>query len=245
MRYLISNTKVVLVFILLIIITSLIGIIFLVDQNGKVNTPSSTNLKSYDSFKNNFNNLNLNKGNSLSETINQFKVLENPTNSPDIRYGALVQISDSLIKTYIATQNPKIYSFIANDLNIFAKVNFSKNYKQTDFASPCMDPQCEIEPAPKEILSIINEIRSINSSFVSAGNKEGQILNLKSSIYNNSKNRYQKAILYMNAANQIRADEEFQKANLNNKIADEIINFVKNRYPEEYNILKNQISQQP
>lgn len=231
---------VLLVGLTLLILVSITGIFLLNKSHNNTNIPKSgltNNLKGYENFKQKFNDLNLPTDSRYYPRLAaQIDIIENNNSTAKARYDAFVNINQYLGLTYADNRNNNIYTFIQSDLTTFVKNNFSDYYNKNDFGAVCLDPSCSDTKDPQAILDIISEINSLTD--IPEYAKNGAIFNLKNNMYYPSDNLRIKVNFYLNTANLIRQSEEFTKAGVNNKIADEIENFIKNTYPKEYEQIK-------
>ena len=95
-----------------------------------------------------------------TERIKDTLVKVNDTKlSPEERYKQLTNIYFYFSAAYSTTHDSTIRDYVNNDLNEFAKKNFSNQYQSGDFEIPCADPICghALDPEVKEVLSIITE----------------------------------------------------------------------------------------
>lgn len=228
-----KNKKLIIPSLVFVVIVLLVSSVLLVNKYS-INSTSivGSDLKGYTTFKEKLNSLHLTNDPLYAKAIAKFNIVEDKNSLAQDRYNALAQAVFFLMNSYSKNNDPKIYNFIKNDFNTFAKDNFKNYYKQTDFTVVCQDPSCADSSAPKEIVNIINEINSLET--ISEAHKKMMILNLQYAVYFPSDNARSKAYSYLGVAHAIRTDQQFTTAGINNKIADEIDNFVKNTYPKYY-----------
>jgi len=98
----------------------------------------------------------------LNETIKaKFDDLKNDELSDQEKYNSLFLIRMNLSSTYNKNHDPKLRSFINNELIQFAKNNFSKEFKENDFLQTCSDLECG-EKISAELEKIITDIKRSN-----------------------------------------------------------------------------------
>lgn len=193
---------------------------------------AGSDLKGYYQIKSKLENLKLNDNSNYGSILNELGVLENKKLTPKERYAALVNISFYFEKIYTRIPNPLVYKLATSDLKIFAEENFKEEFKNSDFLIPCQDPSCAQSKTPDEILKIIDDINSYDKipSYV----KKTHVSNLLYASYYHDTNPRPKISAYLISALEIKNDKDFIAADANKKIFDEIIDFIKNKYPDEY-----------
>lgn len=219
---------------LVIIVIILAVVILLMNQNTISFNSIGNNLKGYSNLKTGFKSLKLPQD-TIKNVTDQFNILENNKSTPQDDYNSVLRITFFLSHAYSISNDHSIYSYIVKDLNSFAKTNFTKYYKTQDFKITCQDALCAESPQPTEIIKIINEINNLTS--IPDYDKKAATQNLEYAMYFPNNPRFSKASMYYQAETNIRFDPFFIKANVNQKIADEIDAFIKQVYPDQYNKL--------
>lgn len=157
-----KNKIVGLIFLFIALIVISIGTIFYLDSfSNQQSSIIRSELKGYDSFKSEI----IANSNYSEGTSNRIKsylnILENSKTTEKEKYEALNNLSKIFSLIYSNTNDPK-YRPIFDLMDTFAKNNFPKLYKESDHKILCMDPGCAESPQPKEILEIINKIKTSN-----------------------------------------------------------------------------------
>jgi hypothetical protein len=230
--YYIKNKKILLLLTLLILVFILVGSVFLIDNalNGSTSTVGG-NLKGYAQLKQKFDALAATNQNAYRTAMEQFNVLEDKKASAKTQYTALAKTAFYLSDDYAKLFNPKIYSLVNKDFAAFAKNNFGSYFKQNDFSIPCQDPTCAESPQPKDIINIINEIKAEPN--IPDGDKNAMIGNLTNAGFITGSD-YNKAWNYFMAGQIIRSEDMFTKAGVNDKYANEVQDYIKNKFPDAY-----------
>lgn len=172
-----------------------------------------------------------------SRIIQKFETLENPKSSQEDKYKALALIASFTQSLYSDTHNPKLYSFINNDLVNYAKKYFSEFYKEAYFVYSCQDPSCAQNSQPKEILAVIEEIKTSDFPPQVKQTLSEDLLNAG---YRSKAETPGKVSQYMLLAQMIKNNKNFSPTGQNLKIAQEIENYVKNTFPKEYEKIRTQ-----
>jgi len=239
-----KNDKFFLFICLVLSILLLIGCIYYISSSNtsgnQTLTTVGSNLKGYTEIKQEISNLLANAKTDMSSSIRsriyqKFTILESKNSSPTQGYQAINQITIFISSTYSQTHNPQ-YRRIINDLDRFAKNNFSKQYNKNDFFTICQDSTCQDEPTPAQIVKIIDEI---NKSDMPDGVKNSLVLNLTNANYMTKNNRYDKFIVYNFVANQLKSYSIFSPSGANLTIANDLQNFLDVTYPQEKKTYSN------
>ena len=158
--------------------------------------------------------------------------LEDPKLSKKQKYDNLTSAENNLFDTYLMTKNNKVYTFNTK-LNDFSKTNFPEYYKEGDFGLlVCYDSSCADSPQPQEILDIIDEINS--SSLPDEAKKlDSEILIVYTFATKDHNQTIAKVNNYYFLAQSIKRSSEYEKAGINIKISDEIMNYLNKNYPKE------------
>jgi hypothetical protein len=168
---------------------------------------------------------------SFNKVVVKLSVIEDKTVSPKDKYTALTLISNNLEDVYVLTNNHKLYSLPA-DINSFAKENFPTFYKAMDFATThCVDETCAQSSQPPEILKIADEIKNSTKDEVVKSILTRDLLN-PGYLSNNDINT--KVSSYIFVINVLKQDQTLKQAGLNDKLFNELLDFVKKTYPDEY-----------
>lgn len=224
-----------LVLILTILIVGSIATIFYIDN--KPPTSSGGNLlQDTLALKGKINSLLLNDPNDPnrsdgSRVLQKFSILEDSQAAEKERYEALIVITNFAQSIYSDTHNPEYYSLINEDIAGYAKKYFPNIYNENYFLYSCQDPTCAEEEQPAEILAVIEEIKS--SDFPDEV-KETLSEDLLNAGYRSKEENPGKVRQYLIIAEMIRRNENFSATGQNIKIADDIENYVKNKFPVEY-----------
>lgn len=155
--------------------------------------------------------------------------LESPTLSKKQKYDNLALAKSNLFDAYISTKNNKLYVF-SNKLTDFTKTNFSEYYNvKKDIRLVCFNLDCADSPQPKEILYVVQEINSSNLPS-EAKSIDTEILIIYS--FTKKDEAIARVKNYYYLANMIKRSSNYEKAELNIKIYNEIIDYLKNNYPD-------------
>ncbi|MCL4353340.1 hypothetical protein M1615_02590 [Patescibacteria group bacterium] len=239
-----KNKKPVIIIIVVAVIIIALTLIYYLNYSSKSNSPTlstsnstpGSDLKGYPELMQNVNSLRsdntLAQAPLFSRIINSLQIVGNSKSTEQERYNALVNADGLLENLYNTTNNHKLYS-IPGDFSDFAKINFPKLYKDSDFFPVyCIDPSCAQSPQPQAILNIVNEIKNSNVPEVVKTTFVQDILNpgyLQNSFLNT------KIFAYTIVANNLKNSGALTKAGLNEKLYNELTDYVKTTYPEEYN----------
>lgn len=228
-----QKRSVIIVLSLLVFIILSVILIFFLDKSSN-NTP---NLKLYESIKIEVQELSadpeINHNGNYQKMVSQLAKLENQSLSPAER----TKIAESTIlylhDAYYSTHNHKLYSF-AQNYKVFLAENFGNSVK---YVPPCYDPQCADAPQPKEILSVIEKIKQSN---IPEGLKDSVILDLTNFGYlkkGYGLPRYNIKIgSYISLAEALKKNPDFINAGINEEIYNDITNYVKVAFPDEYEL---------
>lgn len=222
------NKKLILLFLsVILLIISVLGALYIVDQK---NSPPP--LSDYDTLTKE-----IAKAQKISTISNnqRFNVfvekiasLNNSNMTPQQQLNVVEFAWNYLYAAYSQTNNPELYT-LSQEFKIFAEKNFgNQGYK---VYVQCLDPSCAKNGIPQEVQAIINEI---NASNLSSGTKNDFNSELKTFTYINDNNADAKVIDFLGLAASIQVDPDFTKAGLNEKVSNEIRNYVKSAYPSLY-----------
>lgn len=197
-----------------------------------------SNLKDYDSLKQTINELNsdpaIAKDGFYSETLHRLSILDDKNASDEAKIASIAKGASTLSYLYSDVHNPKVREAF-NQLKSFTKGNFPKYYQERYFIIYCQDTTCQDTPQPPEILKIVDEI---NSSSIADYAKKTYVNNLLNAGYVSKNDIDAKVYSYYIISLYIRNDGEFSKAGINDKIADEVYNYLSNTYPTVVENLK-------
>lgn len=236
-----------------IFVTVLAGIILLVILSilfiDRRNNPSNASLNQVNTqYKQSLSSLE-DKLNALAKENNQTKSatfqkamasldkLKQENLSDKDKYTALQNTMEYYIHWY---RNNNIHAVYTNSYLIgdFAKEYFLSYYKKDDFAINCQDPKCATVPQPAEIDKIIADIKA---SDFPAEVKESTIIDIQDDGY--FQHADDRARNYLESADIIKGYDYYSPNKTNRKIADELIAFVKDKYPNEYIKYQSDIKQ--
>lgn len=227
-----KNKVLIGIFLLLaVIIISSITIYFIDKKNN--NAPSATE------YKSSFNNLrgklieigqknSLSKNATFQRTMSALDKLTSQNLSQQQKYETFQFIFQYYYALYQDTNNHDLY-INGNIFDDFAKQNFPTLYNNKDFVIRCQDPQCATAQQPAEIDNILKEIEA--SDFPDPV-KKSVLQDIKNDGYFQSAD--DRARNYILSINIIRSYNPFSPSGTNKKIASDLEDFVKNRYPGEY-----------
>lgn len=220
-----KNKNLLIGLILLLVIISLGGAIYI------INSKSTTNLADYNNLKQK-----TEEASKISKIANnqRFNVylkrlqdLDNPNLSKDQQLKYIKAADEYLYEAYLETNDPELRK-LSLEFKKFVEANFTeKDYK---VFVECLDPSCANSSIPKEIQVVIDEI---NKSDLPVVAKNDFIPLLKTFSYINDEQT--KVIDFLGLAASIRVDPDFIKAGMNEEISNEIRDYVKATYPDTYN----------
>jgi hypothetical protein len=223
-------------FLAILILGSLAAIILLQSSGNKIN------YQGYDAFLQQVNTVatdpSLNSSPYLSKFTAQLNILSDKNADEGSKYTSLVQAGSQLQFLYTLSSNPKIRNLL-DTLNTFAKNNFPTEYQQNQFSYFCQDSGCTDDPPPPTLLKIVDEIR--NSDFPT-NIKTTNSQHLLSLSYYQKKDAAAKVYRYLGFAYVIRGYAYLTKTGANTQIADNLYNYVKSYYPNEFHTLAAQPS---
>ena len=110
----------------------------------------------------------------------------------------------------------------------FVEPNFGKD---AEFNPPCLDPICADRPQPEAIMAVINQIQEAD---LPESLKHDHIKDLTNYGYFTKDYDETRAQAYLFTAADILNNESYIKAGINKTISDQIIEYVKKDFPEEY-----------
>ena len=171
------------------------------------------------------------RGNGAYDRLNtNLDIVANESSSDSDRYEALKESFVFFYGLYQETSDNKLYP-VNQDFQDFAKRYFPKHYDEVDFTYFCQDPVCADSETPQEILEIVDELKKSDMPERIAETTANDILN---DSYLSEKDKELKVENYIISISILRGYDDFSPSKINQKIADDILNFVKNKYPEEY-----------
>lgn len=237
------HSTLLLALLLVIFIIAVSAEILYLHNSGALKTTNKISYVGYDAFKQQIDaaslDSNIKQSPHFTKFINFIQLIQDGSKSEKDRYKTLTQGKTELLYLYTFGSNPKARTLL-DALNIFAKTNFPKEYKQIDFSYPCQDPSCSDDPPTQEFLNIINELKS---SDFPAPVKNDMAQYLLSLGYYQKSNSVVKAQLLLMAANIIRGYSTLTQTGANTKIADDLYNYAKIHYSNEFEILMKTASQ--
>lgn len=214
---------------LALIIAALFAIVILFKNNSLNLNPSNNNYSG--PFSKEFNSLESNSQvvkNPNYERIKKLVItIENTSLSSDEKYKNLVDAHQRLYRLYADTNDNTLYQ-LNTELSNFAKSNYSKNYKSEDFYLDCLDPKCSDSPQPEEILTIIDQVKSSNLPKEIRDNDIELLTNYSYTRKDQSEGRFSN---YKFWAENIKKDPDYIKAGLNEKLYNEMIDYLSKNYP--------------
>lgn len=230
------KSKLFLIVFLLLLIVSLFVVIAYFSQprySSDNVTVGGINLTGYTKLKNDTNNLfsnqKIGQDPEFIKYATELATIENKTVSTNDKYKALVSANNYLEISYSMTNQHDLYGLL-QELKDFSKTNFPKLYKDKDFPKIfCLDKACAQNPQPPEVLQIVDEI---NASSIPAVMKPSFVQNLLNQGYINDPR--DRAIGYLIVVGVLNGDGELKKAGLNTKLSNELLDYVKKTYPNEY-----------
>lgn len=235
---LIKKNKLPVIIAIVAIIAGILGAIYYLDSSNKNIPPSNStlgsNLKGYSDLKQKTNQLS--EDSTIAQTplytrlIKTLSVLEDNKSTDENKYRALTDVDKFLQSLYADTNNHKLY-ILHYDLVSFAEANFPKLYKKIDFAMNCLDPICADSKQPEQISGIIEQLKQ---SDFPEDIKTSAIKDVINTGYYSDKDLLTKAGNYLVLANIIRSYSNFTKTGANTTISDNLYNFVKLYYPEQF-----------
>ncbi len=198
-------------------------------------TTNPAGLVGYDNLKKEITSL-ISKDSAVSKNPNFQKVLaqinslENTKLSKDKKFNILEDASEYLVFAYVETANHNLYT-LEEILDKFMRTNFPEK-GLPNIKPACFDPSCAQNSQPEKILAVIEEIKN---SDIPDYLKENDTANLITFGYlNDDSSSSLKANNYLDMAEVIKKNELYTRAGINLKIYDQINEYVKNKYPKEY-----------
>ncbi|OGH11302.1 MAG: hypothetical protein A3B38_00555 [Candidatus Levybacteria bacterium RIFCSPLOWO2_01_FULL_36_13] len=229
-----QRNRIIIIISLLVFVVLILTAIYFLDSFSD-NSSNSTSLKNFDTIKNQAKSLasdsQINSNASYQKILSQLARAENKNLSNKEKAKILDVTGSYILDAYYYTNNHKLYLY-AQAFNNFLIENIGEKARLN---IPCYDPECAENPQPKEILNVIEEIKQ---SQLPQGLKDSVILDLTNFGY--LRNGYGlptyniKIGSYASLANTIRKDPEFIKAGINEKIYNDIVNYLRVEYPDEY-----------
>lgn len=225
----------------LLLVLFIIGVILILAEliiinNGSHNpTFNKYDLKGYDTFRQNLNKVASDKtvtnSGDYGRLLGQLNSAENKKLTDKDRYLAIAQAQSYMRFLYTNSHNAN-FRDLNSDLEYVAKTNFKSYYQKTDFTMYCQDPTCQDTPQPQEILRVIDEIKA---SSIADYSKQSNIDNLLNVGYMSKNNIDAKVYSYIVMSKFIKISGPFAKAGLNDKIANEISEYLIKNYPQVVN----------
>lgn len=227
MSYL-SNKRFLILIIVLLIIISIAGAIYILDSK-----KTTSNLVDYDQLKQQ--SVTVGKMDKVSNNqrfnvfLKNIEGLDNPNLTKEEQLKKIKIAWNYLYVAYSESNDPELYKLTA-EFKKFIDANFADTgYKVYVL---CLDPACAEKPIPQEVLAIIDEI---NNSELSVDTKNDFIPLLKTFSYLNDEDSAEtKVIDFLGLAASISVDPDFTKAGINIKVSNEIRDYIKTAYPELY-----------
>lgn len=128
---------------------------------------------------------------------------------------------------YAETNDHSLYQ-LGNDIKNFVEPNFGKD---AEFNPPCLDPICADRPQPEAIMTVINQIQEAD---LPESLKHDHIKDLTNYGYFTKDYDETRTQAYLFTAADILDNKSYIKAGINKNISDQIIEYVKKDFPEEY-----------
>lgn len=223
--------------ILLLIILVSIAIYF-IDTSRQTYTP-----RGYENVKKEI--LQLEKSEKISNNAAYRRVLRKLTEIENQELSKAEQaeqfrlLDSYLYQVYVETNDPEIYKFY-QEFKQFAESNYGDLGLKINVQ--CQDPTCAEEPIPDEILAVINEIEASN---IDENLKTETVLQLRNTSYLNEKDAEIKVVQFLGLADSIKSEKLFVDEGINQKLYDEIREFVQSKYPDLFNKYKDQVRSIP
>lgn len=224
-----KNRSYLMLIIILLIITSIVGAIYIIDLKS-----SPTTLSEYNDLKQATEKIskidNVSKNRNFSVFLKKLVSLDNSKLSKDDQLKVLKSAWTDLFSAYSETNEPKLY-----ELSKEFKKFIDSNYTEEEFKIilQCLDPTCsESSSIPQEIQAIIDEIEN---STLSEGIKNDYTQQLKTFTFINDDQANVKVIDFLSLAESARNDDELEKIGLNLKIYNDLREYLKKTYPDLYN----------
>ncbi len=241
---LVKNNKIFLIIAILSLIILAITISIVNLGNNKLAINRQTGFTGYYDLKTKINkiandNPTVGQNRNYQKMVTSIALIEETKASKEDKHKALYEAFNYIIVAYAETNDHNLY-LLQKDLASFINLNFPKD--NTDNLKPsCFDPICA-NPPSTEITNVINKIQSSNlPSYI----KKSDIKMLKNFSYLTNDNSGSKTGDFLIVASMIKNNSEYIKLGINIKISDEIINYVKNAYPKEYDNFTQNKSQNP
>jgi hypothetical protein len=235
-----NKGKIILLACLIVLIALVSSIIIFLDNNNQNNvSPKNVaedfGLKNYAKLKTDVNNTftdsTVNKNPSAEKFYNQLSKAEDTSLSTTDKYKALVLGYTYLRQAYSETNAHALYA-LPQEYTNFVKINFPKNYKQTNFYEiPCQDKICEDEPQPSEILKIVDEI---NASSIPDVVKTTFARDLLNAGYISKNDPDYRSFNYYIVAGVLGGSGALTNAGLNTKLSQEVMDYIQKTYPKQY-----------
>jgi hypothetical protein len=219
-----------------LIILILLGSIYYVNSlNHNLTNYATNNLKGYENLMQKINTIKSDPQIASQPLLNRMfqkmQLMENPKSSDKDRYNDLIMADKFMQTLYAYTNNHSLY-VLNGDFKQFGNNNFPKQYKPTDFNINCMDLVCADSKQPKQLTIILNDI--YQSDFPKEI-KDSMSRNIQNTSYYSDKDLLLKASGYLTLAAVIRNNySSFSKSGTNVIIANNLYDFVKNYYPEQF-----------
>lgn len=229
-----NNKKKLLVFLALFLIVLLsLAIGFLGYKSKQPTTAISTNYKGYDILIAKLNtaadtNQAIAQEPNFQRVIRTIKIVEDPKASKKDVLKSLKYSLGYSIELYQDLHDHKAYH-LQLDINDFIVANFPEE-KNNGFKPFCFDPECAspMDPAIKNVIS------EIQNSQVPDYQKQNDIDNLTNFSYLTNDNSGIKVRDFLLAAKIIESNPEYIKLGINEKLYNEIIDYLKNTYPKDF-----------
>ena len=233
-----NKGKIILIICLLALIVLISATIIYLNNSDRVssnNVAVDFGLKGYSQLKTEVNNLfsdqTIAQSPAYTKFFTQLTTVENVNDSASNKYHSLTLAYRNLTEAYNQTNDHALYN-LPQELNNFTKVNFPKLYKQNDFAKIyCADTTCADTPQPPEMLKVVDEI---NASNIPAPVKVTFVRDLTNAGYLSKNNTQFKTFAYIIVAGAFNGSGALTKAGLNEKLSQEILDYVQKTYPNEY-----------
>ena len=233
-----NKGKIILIICLLALIVLISAVIIFLNNPNRVssnNVAVDFGLKGYSQLKTEVNNLfsdqTIAQSPAYTKFVTQLTTVENVNDSAKNKYHSLTLAYGYLVEAYNQTNDHALYS-LPQEVNNFAKANFSKLYKQNDFYKiNCADKICADSPQPPEMLKIVDEI---NASSIPAPVKDTFVKDLINVGYVSKNNPRYKTFAYIIVAGIFNGSGALTQAGLNTKLSQEILDYLQKVYPTEY-----------
>ena len=193
---------------------------------------TSVNLKNLDSLRNEAkglrNNPEIANSSFYPKIVSGISALSGKGSSED-KYKITTKLWEDSLSLYFDTNDSSLYKF-QQGLNDFIKLNFP-NKNNPNLRPLCFDEACAENPIPPQIQKAIEEIED---STIPDPIKLQDTQALRTYSYINNNWVELKVNNYLEIALYIKANNEYEKAKINEKVSEEIINYIKTTYPKEY-----------